>query len=158
MGELVLRPVGPGDVDALQELIESDPGYTERITGYPPGPSDAQSLLLMRPEQLPEESKVVLGAFAAERLVAVVDLLRGFPNDHTAFIGLLEVHSKHQGLGYGKTTYSLVERYVGTTWVKHAVPLRQAGVDCSPLGEAATRGAQELAFATPRPVGDPSHR
>jgi len=33
-------------LDALQELIESDPGYTERITGYPPGPADAQSFTI----------------------------------------------------------------------------------------------------------------
>ncbi|MER7246178.1 GNAT family N-acetyltransferase [Kribbella sp. NPDC000426] len=128
MDELVLRLIGPGDVDALQELIESDPGYTERITGYPPGSADAQSLLMMRPEDLPEESKVVLGAFAADRLVAVVDLLRGFPNDQTAFIGLLEVHAKHQGLGYGGATYGLVERYVGTTWPEIRT-LRLAVVD-----------------------------
>jgi ribosomal protein S18 acetylase RimI-like enzyme len=126
--ELVLRRIAPGDVDALQELIESDPGYTERITGYPPGAADAQSLLLMRPEELPEESKVVLGAFAADRLVAVVDLLRGFPNDHTAFIGLLEVHAEHQGLGCGRTTYNLVERYVATTWAEIRT-LRLAVVD-----------------------------
>src|SRR5690242_3855781 len=128
MDELVPRPVGPADVDALQELIESDPGYTERITGYPPGPADAQSLLMMRPEDLAEESKIVLGAFAADQLVAVVDLLRGFPNDHTAFIGLLEVHAKHQGLGHGSKTYSLVERYVATTWPEIRT-LRLAVVD-----------------------------
>ncbi|WP_329483574.1 GNAT family N-acetyltransferase [Kribbella sp. NBC_01484] len=113
---LVLRPIAPGDVDALQELIESDPGYTERITGYPPGPADAQSLLMMRPEGLPEEGKVVLGAFVANRLVAVVDLLRGYPNDHTAFIGLLEVHWNHQGSGLGRATYEEVQRHVETSW------------------------------------------
>jgi GNAT superfamily N-acetyltransferase len=113
---LVLRPIAPGDVDALQELIESDPGYTERITGYPPGPADAQSLLMMRPEGLPEEAKVVLGAFVTNRLVAVVDLLRGYPNDHTAFIGLLQVHWNHQGSGFGGATYEEVQRYVETSW------------------------------------------
>ena len=46
-------------MDAVQELIESDPGYTERITGYPPGSSDAQSLLMMRPESIPEDAKLV---------------------------------------------------------------------------------------------------
>lgn len=111
-----LRPITPADVDAVQELIESDPGYTERITGYPPGESDAQSLLMMRPDDLPEESKVVLRAFDDGQLVAVVDLLRGFPNERTAFIGLLEVHATHQGRGYGGTTYRLVQRYVETTW------------------------------------------
>ena len=125
---LVLRPIAPDDVDALQELIESDPGYTERITGYPPGSSDAQSLLMMRPEHLPEDAKLVLGAFQDDRLVAVADLLRGYPNDHTAFIGLLEVHWNHQGLGLGKATYDEVQRYVETTWTEVRT-LRLAVVD-----------------------------
>ena len=113
---LVLRPIEPGDVDAVQELIESDPGYTERITGYPPGPADAQSLLMMRPEGLTEDEKIVLGAFVTNRLVAVADLLRGYPNGHTAFIGLLQVHWNHQGLGYGRAAYEQLQRYVETSW------------------------------------------
>ncbi len=125
---LVLRPITPADVDALQELIESDPGYTERITGYPPGSSDAQSLLMMRPEHLFEDAKLVLGAFQDDRLVAVADLLRGYPNDHTAFIGLPEVHWNHQGLGLGKATYELVQRYVETSW-NEVRTLRLAVVD-----------------------------
>ena len=125
---LVLRPIEPATVDALQELIESDPGYTERITGYPPGPADAQSLLLMRPDGLPEQAKVVLGTFQDSQLVAVVDLLRGYPNDHTAFIGLLEVHWNHQGLGIGRSTYELVQRYVETSWPEIRT-LRLAVVD-----------------------------
>jgi GNAT superfamily N-acetyltransferase len=115
-------------VDALQELIESDPGYTERITGYPPGPADAQSLLMMRPEHLAEDAKVVLGGFQDGRLVAVVDLLRGYPNERTAFIGLLQVHWNHQGLGLGKATYELVQQYVETTWPEVRT-LRLAVVD-----------------------------
>lgn len=125
---LVLRPIGVEDVDALQELIESDPGYTERITGHPPGSSDAQSLLMMRPPDLPEDAKLVLGAFEDERLVAVVDLLRGYPNDHTAYIGLLEVHWNHQGLGFGRATYELVQQYVETRWTEVRT-LRLAIVD-----------------------------
>jgi len=107
-----LEVITPGDVPRVQALIESDPGYTERITGYPPGPADAQSLLMMRPEGLPEDAKDVLGVWEQEQLVAVVDLLRGFPNDHTAFIGLLQVQGDHQGRGIGAAAYGLVERYV----------------------------------------------
>ncbi|MGW1343281.1 GNAT family N-acetyltransferase [Kribbella sp. NPDC002412] len=125
---LVLRPIEPADVDALQELIESDSGYTERITGYPPGESDAQSLLMMRPEHLPEDAKLVLGAFQDDHLVAVVDLLRGYPNDHTAFIGLLEVHWNSQGTGLGASTYELVQQYVETSWTEVRT-LRLAIVD-----------------------------
>jgi RimJ/RimL family protein N-acetyltransferase len=123
-----LREIKPDDVDAVQELIESDPGYTERITGYPPGSSDAQSLLMMRPDNLPENSKVVLGAWAAGELVAVVDLLRGYPNDRTAFIGLLEVHGRHQRQGLGAASYGLTEQYVANAWPE-IEKLRLAVVD-----------------------------
>jgi ribosomal protein S18 acetylase RimI-like enzyme len=123
-----LRAIEPDDVDAVQELIESDPGYTERITGYPPGSSDAQSLLMMRPEGIPEDAKVVLGAWKDDELVAVVDLLRGYPNESTAFIGLLEVHGKHQRRGYGAAAYGLVEQYVAGTWPE-VEKLRLAVVD-----------------------------
>ncbi|MGC4936400.1 SET domain-containing protein [Kribbella sp. DT2] len=44
-------------------LIESDPGYTQRITGSAPRAGDAQSLLTMRPPALANEAKVVLGVF-----------------------------------------------------------------------------------------------
>jgi ribosomal protein S18 acetylase RimI-like enzyme len=123
-----LRAVEPDDVDAVQELIESDPGYTERITGYPPGSSDAQSLLMMRPESIPEDAKLVLGAWENDELVAVVDLLRGYPNESTAFIGLLEVHGKHQRRGLGAAAYGLVEQYVAGTWPE-VEKLRLAVVD-----------------------------
>jgi uncharacterized protein len=112
----VLRELTPGDVNALQELIESDPGYTERVTGYPPGAADAQSLLMMRPDGLPEAQKKVLGRWDGEQLVAVVDLLRGYPNERTAFIGLLEVHGRHRGKGVGAAAYRGVEEYVGREW------------------------------------------
>jgi ribosomal protein S18 acetylase RimI-like enzyme len=124
----VLREITPGEVDALQELIESDSGYTERITGYPPGRADAQSVLMMRPDGLPEESKKVLGFWDGEQLVAVVDLLRGYPNESTAFIGLLEVHGRHQGRGAGATAYRATQAYVGREWPEVRT-LRLAVVD-----------------------------
>ncbi|MEV8377011.1 GNAT family N-acetyltransferase [Kribbella sp. NPDC056861] len=124
----VLREVVSGDVDALQELIESDPGYAERVTGYPPGAADAQSLLMMRPEGLAEEGKRVLGVWEEGQLVAVVDLLRGYPVGHTAFIGLLEVHGEHRGRGVGAAAYGLAEEYVVREWPEVRT-LRLAVVD-----------------------------
>lgn len=139
-----LGEVAAGDVDAVQELIESDPGYTERITGYPPGAADAQSLLMMRPEGLAEEAKVVLGVWDGDQLVAVVDLLRGYPNPHTGFIGLLEVHGGHQGKGVGRTAYELVEQYVGEQWPEIRI-MRLAVVDTN--AEQATRFWVRQGFA-----------
>ncbi|MDX3006913.1 hypothetical protein PWY87_34935 [Kribbella solani] len=113
---------------ALQELIEAEPGYTERITGCPPGEADAQSLLLMRPEGVEEDAKVVLGAFVGDRLVAVVDLIRGTRRSGRCLSGCFRLHSNQQGRGYGRTAYALAERFVEDTWPEIGT-LRLAVVD-----------------------------
>lgn len=111
--DLTLRELGAGDEAVLQALLESDPDYTVRVTGYPPGPSDALSLLMVRPESVPESHKVVLGLFDGDELVAVVDLLRGYPESSFVFIGLLLVQGSRQGSGVGAATMSAAERYAG---------------------------------------------
>ena len=108
---LTLRELDAGDEELLQALLESDPDYTVRVTGYPPGPSDALSLLMMRPESVPETHKVVLGGFEGEELVAVVDLLRGYPQPGCVFIGLLFVDGSRQGSGVGAAAMAAAERY-----------------------------------------------
>ena len=105
MSHVELREFSADDAGELQALLESDPGYTERVTGYPPGSSDAVSLLLGRPEGLADKDKVVLGGWAGDELVSVVDVLRGWPDEHTAHIGLLLVRGNRQGAGLGAATF-----------------------------------------------------
>jgi len=103
--DLTLSPVAQADVDAVQLLLESEPGYSERVTGYPPGPSDGLSLLIGRPEGVPDEDKIVLGGWwKGSSLVSVVDVLRHWPTDDTAHIGLLLVDRRRQGEGLGRRT------------------------------------------------------
>lgn len=109
--EVTLRELDAGDEDELQALLESDPDYTVRVTGYPPGPSDALSLLMVRPESVDQSHKVVLGAYDGSALVAVVDLLRGYPTAECVFVGLLLVDGARQGSGVGAAAMAAVERY-----------------------------------------------
>jgi hypothetical protein len=39
----------PGELAALQRVMESDEDYALRVTGHPPGPADAQSTLMLVP-------------------------------------------------------------------------------------------------------------
>lgn len=110
--DIVLRPLHPDDTDALQALVESDPGYAERVTGHPPGAADAQSLLMMRPPDLAEHDKLVLGAWEGDDLIGVVDLLRGWPDADTVHVGLLQVHGAQQGRGLGRVIHEQVLRLV----------------------------------------------
>ncbi|MPZ94647.1 MAG: GNAT family N-acetyltransferase, partial [Propionibacteriales bacterium] len=127
---LELREIEPDDLPRLQELIEGDPGYAERVTGHPPGPSDALSLTLIRPEGLPEEAKVVLGAWDSgfARLAAVVDLVRGYPSEGRVFVGLLQVRVELQRQGVGREVWRLAEEWVRSRWPE-ATTARLAVVD-----------------------------
>jgi ribosomal protein S18 acetylase RimI-like enzyme len=112
-----LRTFTPDQEADLQSLLESDPGYTERVTGYPPGPSDALSLTVTRPEGVGEHQKYVLGAWRPgpgdrDDLVGVVDLIRGYPDPSYAFVGLLLVRWELQGTGVGREIWQHAEELV----------------------------------------------
>ncbi|GAA1919214.1 GNAT family N-acetyltransferase [Nocardioides marmoribigeumensis] len=105
---LTLRRLEESDVTAVQRLIEADPDYTQRVSGSPPGPDEAHRLLTARPATLAPDQKVVLGVFCGTGLVALIDLLRGWPDAGTVHIGLLQVHPQHQGQGIGRRAHDLL--------------------------------------------------
>lgn len=47
------------------------------------------------------EDKFYVGFFDSERLVAVMDLIRDFPKEGVAFVGLFMMEKKYQGRGVG---------------------------------------------------------
>ncbi|SFC93539.1 hypothetical protein SAMN04487968_11514 [Nocardioides terrae] len=107
-GPLRLRRLTARDLPALQELLEADPGYTMRVTGEAPQPNAAADLLVGRPPGLPPDQKVVLGAFGEDGLVAVIDVLRGWPNPVSVHIGLLQVRASGKRQGVGRRAHDLL--------------------------------------------------
>lgn len=116
---LRLRPLDPdseADVAALAALIDADPGYTQRAAGRNPEPGDAEALLRDAPPGVGPRDKLVLGALENDLLVAVVDLIRGWPTTRTTLVGLLQVHADHQGRGLGHTVHDLTLAWVTRNW------------------------------------------
>ena len=111
---VVIRDLEQGDVDALQQLLESLPDYAERATGSPPGPSEALSVLIEAPDGFDPACKRAIGLWNGDRLVAFADVLMGYPNAETAFIGLLAVAGDCHRTGLGRLIHqSVVERARG---------------------------------------------
>lgn len=81
-----VRDLCSADVEALQRLLESVPSYAERLTGYPPGPSDALSALISVPPGFDPTNKRGIGMWDGDELVASADVLQGFPRSDTAYI------------------------------------------------------------------------
>ena len=53
------------------------------------------------PPRTPRDRKYYLGYFQGEKLIAVLDLILGYPNAATAFIGLFMMAKSEQGQGAG---------------------------------------------------------
>ena len=111
--QLKVRQLDRHDIQDVQALLDADSHYARRVTGTAAPPHAAAELLTARPPGLPATHKAVLGAYDDTGvLVAVVDVLRGWPDDHTAHIGLLQTHSAHQGRGIGRRTHELLLEWV----------------------------------------------
>ncbi|GAB2461665.1 GNAT family N-acetyltransferase [Xylanimonas ulmi] len=136
---LRVRELSAQDAPLAQALLVWDPGYSERVTGAAPAPSDGERLFAARPPGVGADAKAVLGFFddASPRdgqgLVALVDLVRGYPAPDVAFIGLLMVDGRRQGRGYGRAAYLLAEDHVRRAWPEVRT-LRLAIVDTNAPG------------------------
>jgi GNAT superfamily N-acetyltransferase len=156
---LLIRPLDPdnvGDVRELANLIAADPGYASRATGRTPQPGDAESLLRDGPRDLPPRHKVVLGAFQPAggaaptgALVAVVDLLRGWPRPATTHVGLLQVHADLHGRGLGRIVHENLLKWVTTHWPE-TITIRAVIVETN--ADQAAPFWQALGY---QPSGDP---
>jgi GNAT superfamily N-acetyltransferase len=97
------------EMTALQRVFECSPTYFERVTG---APADAQSTYSALPEGKRYEDKFVFGIFSGQTMIGCIDLLRGFPDQHTAHIGLLLIAEGHQRHGIGKEALRQLESFV----------------------------------------------
>ncbi len=71
-------------------------------SGHPGTESDVRSILFDLPPGRSAEDKTVLGLFSRDRLTAVIDLMKDYPEAGIAWIGLILIHPDFRGLGLGR--------------------------------------------------------
>jgi GNAT superfamily N-acetyltransferase len=127
------RRLDGDDRAALELLIADDAGYSTRVHGRPPRAADAVGILTDRPPTVPSDNKHVLGLFvdtdADTDLVAVADVLRGYPTASYAYLGLLQVAGRHHGRGLGRALHAHVVTLV-SSWPE-VETIRMAVVDAN---------------------------
>lgn len=100
----------PEEMQDLQRVLEEAPTYSHRVSGAPPTPTEAEGLFSALPPGKTYADKFVLGFYEAGRMVGCADVIRSFPSEEKAMVGLLLLSESHQSKGLGSLAYAEIEK------------------------------------------------
>lgn len=108
---VTVRPIAAGadNKAAVQALHERAADYVHRVWGQPPDPASGQEFFERLPPGCSREHKHTFGVFDRERMVGCIDLVRGWPDEATAVIGLLLLEPAVRGRGVGRLAFDAIE-------------------------------------------------
>ena len=98
--QYVVRPLTEADLPALVRLGESNPLFYEHSSSENTI-GEHQADLTAAPPGIPPERKHFVGFFEGETLIAALDLIDGYPDRETAFLGFFMVAGERSGRGLG---------------------------------------------------------
>jgi len=111
-GALRIRQLFESDIPLLQQLCVECSDFHQLTMGTLPSNHEGADIMLDCPPGKSPEDKVVFGIFSAQgQLVGVVELLRGYPQANTWFIGLMLLHPQWRGVNLGRDVLEWVEQY-----------------------------------------------
>ena len=131
------------DVQALFSLLERAPGYSDLVEGRPASVQDAHETLAGLPPGKHIADKLAGGYYLQNRLVGCLDLIRGYPANDTAYIGLLLFAEDEQGKGLGVQALAHV-RQMAQAWHCSALRLAVVGTNTRALAFWAREGFREV--------------
>ncbi len=95
-----VRRLGEADAEDILRLCRGNTLYYE-YCGAEPTPEQVLTDLRVTPPGVGTEDKYYVGFFDGSRLAAVLDLIDGYPEPDTAFIGFFMMDAALQGRGFG---------------------------------------------------------
>lgn len=99
------------DVDMILAFCRRQTLYYQ-YCGKEPSAELIRQDLQLAPPGIPMEQKYYVGFFEGNRLAAIMDLIAGYPDDNTAFIGFFMVDSDLQGKGVGSSIVAQALEYL----------------------------------------------
>ena len=100
-----VRKLNETDVELIYTFCKSNTQYYE-YCGKECSMGLIEDDLTIAPPGIPIEQKYYIGFFEGDRLIAIMDLVVGFPDEDTAYIGFFMMNSKLQGAGIGSEIIS----------------------------------------------------
>jgi RimJ/RimL family protein N-acetyltransferase len=109
---LTIRPLANESHDdranVLRIFLES-PSYTELVEGRLPSAEDVEDFFYGKPDAKDVADKSVFGFYVGSEMIGCADVIRAYPTDDCAWIGLLFFSEAHQRRGYGTGALALID-------------------------------------------------
>jgi len=106
-----VRVLVDSDVVAVYALCKENPLYYQYCPPFVTEDSIRADMKALPPHKTMED-KYYLGFFEGGRLIAVMDLILGFPKEDTAFVGFFMMSKEFQGKGIGTALMQAVYVYL----------------------------------------------
>lgn len=105
------------DLQQVLDLYESNPLFFKHC---PPRPSleTVKEDMSRLPDGKSRKDKSYVGFWDDNDLVAVMDFVRGYPDEETVFIGFFMVHQAHQRKGLGSDLFQEAAAYFAKNFKK----------------------------------------
>lgn len=101
-GTYAVRRLTSEDVDTVCALCRRNTQYYQYCgSGRVADAEDIRQDMQVTPPHTAPEQKYYIGFFDGTSLIAIMDLIRGYPDDDTAFIGFFMLDIDRQGRGTG---------------------------------------------------------
>lgn len=113
-----VRKLNESDIPDIYELCIDNPLYYK----YCPPPVTKESIagdLKALPPGKTSEDKYYIGFYDNNVLIAVMDLIKSFPDDETVLIGLFMMNKSVQRRGIGSRIINDLSEYLAETGVKY---------------------------------------
>jgi len=99
------------DLDLVVQLNKTCSDFFFFQNGAPPGEGDAREIFEQMPSQSTAVTKLPIGIFNCERLVGVLDVLRGYRTNSEWYIGSMLLAPSFRDQGFGTEIHNEFVRY-----------------------------------------------
>lgn len=122
-GRYIVRRLGEANTDEILALCRENTQFYAYCQAQPTKEQVQSDLQLLPPGVAPED-KYYLGFYQGGALIAVMDLVDGYPQKDTAFIGFFMMKKALQGQGLGSAIIEETAAYlksIGKTAIRLAI-------------------------------------
>jgi RimJ/RimL family protein N-acetyltransferase len=105
-GRFTAEVLSAADLDLVIQLNKTCSEFFLFQNGLPPSEDDAREVFEQAPPQCDRAQKLPIGIFHSERLVGVLDVLRGYRTRSDWYIGFLFLTPSFRGQGFGTEIHS----------------------------------------------------